>query len=68
MSFDYETIIETAFSAWEVVADISFVQVEDIGEQFGSKYTYSDIRIGGHDFDGAGGTLAHAYYAPENNS
>lgn len=46
--------IEDAFDAWSDVADITFLQVEDDSP--------GDIRLGGHTFDGASGTLAHGYY------
>jgi len=46
--------IEDAFDAWSAVADITFVQTDDS--------TPGDIRLGGHEFDGANGTLAHGYY------
>lgn len=41
--------IRSAFSAWEEVADISFMEVPDGGEAFGQESpTGCDIRIGGH--------------------
>jgi hypothetical protein len=65
MTFDYKTVINASFDAWSSVADIQFVEVADGGEDFGALTADSaDIRIGGHDFDGAGGVLAHAYFPP----
>jgi len=58
--------IEAAFEAWSTVADITFIEVADGGEPFNSAGSSGDIRLGGHSFDGAGGTLAHGYYPPNN--
>jgi hypothetical protein len=57
--------IRRALDAWEAVADLEFVEIPDDGRHFGSPFTQSgDIRFGGHMFDGAEGTLAHAYFPP----
>ena len=65
MTFDYKSVINASFDAWSSVADIQFVEVADGGEAFGALTANSaDIRIGGHDFGGAGGVLAHAYFPP----
>ena len=53
--------IKRAFAAWSQVANISFVEVADAGEAFDAT-PGSDIRIGGHAFDGRGRTLAHGYF------
>lgn len=58
--------IVRAFDAWSAAADISFVEVADLGEDFDAAQLSGDIRIGGHVMDGAGGTLAHAFYPPAN--
>lgn len=56
MPAGYKSQIEAAFDAWSQVANISFVEMPDVG-------LYDpDIRVGGHFFDGLGGTAAHAYY------
>jgi len=55
-----------AFDAWSNVADLTFVQVADDGAAFNAPTASGDIRIGGHVFDGAGGTLAHGFYPPAN--
>lgn len=51
--------IRAAFDAWSAVANITFTEVADSGNPY---LTPGDalIRIGGHAFDMAGGTLAHA--------
>ena len=58
--------IQAAFDAWSAVADITFVQVPDYGEPFNYPQWSGDIRLGGHDFDGPGGMLAHAFFPPDN--
>lgn len=66
MPTDWKAEIENAFSAWSAVADLTFVEVPDGGEAFNSAGSSGDIRLGGHTFDGEGGTLAHGYYPPVN--
>jgi hypothetical protein len=48
--------VNAAFAAWAAVADLTFIQVADDGAAFNAATTSGDIRIGGHAFDGAGGT------------
>ncbi len=67
MPAGFKTEIESAFDAWSSVADITFSEVADNGENFGVFGGSGDIRIGGHVFDGAGGILAHGYYPPNNS-
>jgi hypothetical protein len=52
--------IELALGAWSAVADILFFPVTDGGEPFNDP-PGAHIRIGAHTFDGASGTLAHAF-------
>lgn len=54
--------IRSAFEAWSNVANITFTEVTDEGNNYGSAGV-ADIRIGGHAFDGGFGTLAHAVTA-----
>lgn len=58
--------IEKAFSLWSSIADITFKMISDGGEPFGAP-PGSDIRIGGHIFDGPLGVLAHGYYPTGSN-
>jgi hypothetical protein len=62
------TKIQNAFAAWQAVANIQFVQVTDNGVAFNADGATGDIRIGAHVFDGAQGTLAHAYFPPPNGN
>ena len=62
----YKQQIEDAFAAWSSVADITFVEVPDSNTAFNAPGSTGDIRIGGHAFDGPGGTLAHAFFPPAN--
>ena len=62
------TDIQNAFAAWQAVASIQFVQVNDSGSAFNASGATGDIRIGAHAFDGPSGVLAHAYYPPPNGA
>ncbi|HSK65491.1 MAG TPA: matrixin family metalloprotease, partial [Anaerolineales bacterium] len=62
------TDIQNAFAAWQAVASIQFVQVNDSGSAFNASGATGDIRIGAHTFDGPSGVLAHAYYPPPNGA
>lgn len=67
MPSGFESAIEAAFAAWSAVADISFVELADPGVDWQAPGADAvDIRIGGHAFDGAFGTLAHGFFPPEN--
>lgn len=69
MPVGYLTEIERAFDVWSSIADLTFIRVDDDGAAFNASGTVSgDIRIGGHTFDGRGGTLAHGYYPPNNGT
>ncbi len=67
MPAGYLTEIQSAFDAWSDVADITFVQETDpwVGMQAVGADDV-DIRIAGHTFDGPLGTLAHAFFPPNN--
>ena len=63
----YRDAIQEAFDAWSAVANVTFVEVPDQGEAlYWGGYGSGDIRIGGHDMDGAGGSLAHGFFPPPN--
>jgi len=66
MPAGWHAAITAAFASWSAVADITFVEVPDDGAAFNAATGSGDIRIGGHTFDGAGGTLAHGFYPPAN--
>lgn len=68
MPAGYMASLLAAFTAWEAVADVTFVMVADDGAAFNAPTTSGDIRIGGHLFDGPGGTLAHGFYPPVNGA
>lgn len=62
----YESEIVAAFNTWTAMVDITFSEVADNTLSWDVAGAEGDIRIAAHDFDGAGGTLAHAYYPPPN--
>lgn len=66
MPVGFHAAIGAAFNAWSSVADIQFMEVVDSGVAFDSPGAVGDIRIGGHDFDGPSGVLAHAFFPPVN--
>lgn len=66
MPVGYLTQVQAAFAAWSAVANIQFMMVADDGAAFDAPTTSGYIRLGGHAFDGGGGTLAHGYYPPVN--
>lgn len=66
MPAGFKAEIEAAFAAWSAVANIQFQEVVDNGVAYNAAGATGDIRIGGHTFDGAGGTLAHGYFPPVN--
>lgn len=65
----WKSEVESALAAWSAVADLTFVEVADVGEAFNAAVQLSgDLRFGGHAFDGAGGTLAHGFFPPTNGA
>lgn len=66
MPVGFKGEIVAALSAWSAVADITFVEVPDLGEGFNLPGGSGDIRFGAHAFDGPGGTLAHGFFPPAN--
>lgn len=68
MPAGHQIEIRRAFDAWSAVANIQFVEVDDNGLAFNVAGATGDIRIGGHDLGGSGGTLAHGFYPPPNGN
>ena len=66
----FKAEIEWAFDAWSAVTEITFVELTDDGVDWNASPSggHGNIRIGGHTFDGPGGTLAHAYFPPVNGN
>ena len=59
--------VEAALASWAAVANLTFVEVADLGEAFNAATQLSgDLRFGGHAFDGAFGVLAHGFFPPVN--
>jgi len=68
MPAGFKPEIEKAFNAWAAVSGLSFSEAPDSGDPFDAPGAEGDIRLGGHSFDGAGGTLAHGYFPPVNGN
>lgn len=68
MPAGFKAELENAFDAWSAVADLTFIEVADTGEDFNAPGGSGDIRIGGHAFDGVGGILAHGFFPPNNGN
>lgn len=66
MPVGFGAAVSAAFASWSAVANITFVQVADLGEAFNAAGGSGDIRLGGHAFDGVGGVLAHGFFPPAN--
>ncbi|WP_170309611.1 matrixin family metalloprotease [Litorilituus lipolyticus] len=66
MPAGYKSEIERAFDAWSIVADLTFIEVLDQGEDVNVPSTSGIIRVGAHAFDGPSGVLAHGYF-PSNS-
>lgn len=65
----WKSEIEAALASWAAVANLTFVEVADLGEAFNAATQLSgDLRFGGHLMDVAGGVLAHGYYPPNNGA
>ena len=57
----FKAEIIAAFAAWSAISDIDFIEVLDNGLSTNNPAANGQIRIGAHSFDGASGTLAHAW-------
>lgn len=65
----WKSEVTAAMAAWSSVANLTFIEVPDLGEAFNATTQLSgDLRFGGHAFDGPGGVLAHGYYPPANGA
>lgn len=67
MPMGAKAAIDAAFAAWSAVAEITFIETLDVGEAFNAVGASGDIRIGGHTFDGLGGTISHGFFPPVNS-
>lgn len=61
----WESILTDAFGAWSSVADLTFIEVGDEGEEFNDGSNSGMIRLGGRIMDGTNGRLATGYYPGE---
>lgn len=66
MPAGFKAQIVNAFNAWSAIANIQFVEVADNNVAFNAVGALGDIRIGGENLGGAGGTLAHGFFPPNN--
>ncbi len=71
----WQQIFADALQLWaDAEPVLNFTEVSDDGSAFNvsgatqGDSRFGDIRISGHKFDGASGTLAHAYFPPPNGA